>query len=302
MTHPHEIPDLDELRALHRLVHHGSVTDAAVELGLSQSGLSRVLGRLRDKLGDPLLVRAGRRMEPTVRALELVEATRAPLQTLEAALRAAVPLEPARLARTFHLATADLGVLLILPALAARLATEAPRVDLAVRPLGPDVTARLHDGALDLAINVRPADGSLMSRALVRDDFVVLMRPDHPALCGPWTADRYAGRDHLLVAPSGRSGGMVDAPLEALGLSRRVAVVVPGFLGVPEILAQSDLVATVPRRLGAAFARRGPLAVRELPFPSPHFTLHALWHRRHHTDPAHRFLRERLAIPADAPD
>ncbi|RYE90606.1 MAG: LysR family transcriptional regulator [Myxococcales bacterium] len=293
--------DLNLLVALEALLAERSVSRAARRLGLSQPATSHALGRLRELLGDPLLVRAGDRMEATPRALAL----EGPLATALTAVRAVVapdaPFDPARSDRAFSLETIDYAAAVLLPPLMERLGREAPRVSLEVRTRTDDIDAQLARGALDLAIGLTSPDRpGLRQQPVLSDLFVCVLRRGHPALRRPLTLDRYCAQRHLLVTPTGRPGSLVDDLLAQSGRRRHVALRVPHFLLAPPLVARSDLVWTAPGSMAQAHAALLPLTLRPPPFDLGGFTLTLRWHERAEHDPGHRWLRELVAASAPA--
>lgn len=285
-------PDLNLLVTLDVLLAEGSVARAARRLRLSPSAMSRTLARLRAATGDPLLVRAGRGLVPTPRALELRGRTGPLVEAAEALLRPAAALDLARLERDFVIQTAEGFAETFGPALLARVAGEAPGVRLRFEPRQGRQGTALREGAADLQTAVLgPELGpELRSQALFRDRFVAAVPPDHPLARGKPTAAAYAHARHVRAGPAGPEGGPVDQALAALGLRRRVAVSTAGY-GTALCLARAaGLVATVPERHTAGL--RDGLACFALPFGVPEVTIALLWHPRHEADPAHRWLRD----------
>jgi DNA-binding transcriptional LysR family regulator len=293
--------DLNLLRVLDALLATRSVTAAAERLGLSQSATSHALARLRDALGDALLVRGRGGLVPTARA----EAMRVGLADALAAMQRAVarpdPFVPATARRTFRIASADYTEFLLLPPLMRQLADLAPHVDLVMRNVAGELIGELTRGDCDMGLgpavssNDRPG---IRSRALFDDTFVCVVRRDHPALGRRWTAERFAGLAHAFIAPRGQPGGVVDDALAKLGLARRVALMVPDFLAAPFVIAQTDLVLTLPERVARAFAASLPLVIVPPPLEVPGFSMMLLWHDRVHEEPAQRWLRDRIVDAA----
>jgi DNA-binding transcriptional LysR family regulator len=287
--------DLNLLTSLDVLLEEKNVTRAARRLGVSQPAVSHNLRRLRELLGDPLLVRTPGGMQATPRAIELRPAVRAALDAAEAVLQAARPFDPARAERTFVLAMADQVAFQLLPSLIQRIGVAAPGITLRQRPLPVDVTAALADGELELAIGVfDDSPAGVRQDALWAETFACVVRRDSPAARGRFDVARYLARPHLLVAPRGRPGSAIDDLLARHHLQRRIAVVVPHFLVAPAIVAASDLVWTAPSGLAHAFAALHPLAVRAPPLALPGFSIAMRWHLRLDRDPGLAWLRGML--------
>jgi DNA-binding transcriptional LysR family regulator len=292
--------DLNLLRVLDAVLETRHVTRAARQLGLSQSAVSHAMARLRDTLGDELLVRGPGGLVPTARAEAIEAPLRAALARLSETLSAPAPFEPEASTRTFRIAAADYAQFVLLPPLLARLQAAAPRVCVWVTPvpLGDALPAALASGDLDLAIGVTSTMGAapgLFERTLFEERFVCLVRADHPTVGDTLTLAQYVALPHAFIAPRGRAGGAVDTALAERGLSRNIAVAVPHFLTMPHVIAASDLIVTLAARVAHAFAAMMPLRIVTPPLPLPPFRIGATWHERHQRDPGHVWLRERLA-------
>lgn len=293
--------DLNLLAALDVLLAERNVTRAAKRLGLTQSSTSHALQRLREALGDPLLVRAGRAMVPTPRA----EALAAPLGRALAELRRVVQHEatfdPGTSTRTFTLACPDL-VVSFLPSLVASLAKEAPHVRLDVRmSAGVDIPAALAASAFDavLAPASDEASPGLARRVLGRVTFCVLARRGHPVLSArPWDLDAWLRYPHVVVHTGSSGPGIVGAALDRAGRTRTIGMIAPSFLVAPFVVAESDHLFAAPRELSAGIARRLGLAVLDLPLPIPKVPVALVWHERMRSDPGHTWFRERLSDAA----
>lgn len=260
-------PDFNLLLTLDALLDEGSVAGAARRLSLSPSAMSRALARLRETTGDPLLVRAGRGLVPTPRALALRTQVSQLVQEAHAVLRPQQEIDPARLVRTFRLRSSDGFVEAVGPALLARLAAEAPGVRLHFLAK-PDKGSRpLRSGELDFETGVIGAETApeLRTQALFQDHFVAVVRPGHPLCEGTLTAARYAAARHIMVSRRGLEQGPIDEALARLGLAREAATLVPGFATALALVRGSDLVATVPERHFAAL--HADSVTLPLPFP-----------------------------------
>lgn len=284
-------PDFNLLHTLDVLLTEGSVARASRRLHLSPSAMSRALARLRETTGDPLLVRAGRGLVATPRALELREQIGPLVQAATVVLRPAQKVNLATLERSFTLRSREGFVETFGPALIARVATEAPGVRLHfVRKLNKDSTP-LREGTVDMETGVvgQEASPELRTQALFRDRLIGVVRKGHPLAQRKVTAVRYAAAQHILVAR--REGGLstVDEALQALGLTRRIATSVDGFSSALALARASDLVATVPGRHTEVL--RAGMHSFALPVATPEFSVALLWHPRMDGDQAHRWLR-----------
>jgi DNA-binding transcriptional LysR family regulator len=284
-------PDLNLLVTLNVLLEEGSVARAAQRLRLSPSAMSRALARLRDTTGDPLLVRAGRGLVPTPRALELRERVGALVLEAEAMLRPEQALDLEQLKRTFTLRTSDGFVENFGPALIARVRQEAPSVRLNfMQKLNQD-SALLRDGTVDLETGVigESTSPEVRTRMLFRDRLIGVVRQGHALSKGKMSAARYAAAGHILVSRRGRRQGVMDDALALLGLQREIVTIVGGFCAALALARSSDLVASVPERHVGNLCTG--LHCFALPFDTPPITVSMLWHPRMEADPAHRWLR-----------
>lgn len=287
-------PDFNLLAALDVLLAEGSVAGAARVLGLSDSAMSRTLLRLRTVTGDPLLVRAGRRLVPTPHALALGGRVRSLTDEVKAVLRPADrALDIAGLERVFTLRANEGFVATFAAPIVAAVTEAAPGVTLRFAPK-PDKNVRfLREGIVDLEIGVLGDSApEIKVQTLFRDRFVGIVRKGHPLAQGEVTAARYAAFGHVVTSRRGRTHGPVDAALEALGLQRRVVVVVPDFPATMAIAATSDLVGLVSRSFVRAGADKSLLHEFDLPVQTSAITISQMWHPRFHADPAHGWLRE----------
>jgi DNA-binding transcriptional LysR family regulator len=295
---PH--PDFNLLAALDVLLAEGSVTGAAKVLGLSDSAMSRTLLRLRAVTGDPLLVRAGRRLVATPHAIALRERVRTLTDEVKSVLQPpARTLDLAALERVFTIRANEGFVEAIGARLVGAMTEVAPGVRLRFAPK-PDKDVRLlREGLVDLDIGVLGDTGpEVKIQALFQDQFVGVVRQGHPLASGEVTASRYAACGHVIASRRGRTRGPVDDALDALGLQRRIVVVVPSFPAALAISATSDLVGLVPisfvraGQAGVAGTNGTPIHYFALPVHTSSITVSQMWHPRANADPAHRWLRE----------
>jgi len=284
-------PDLNLLFTLDVLLAEGSVARAARRLRLSPSAMSRALARLREATGDPLLVRAGRGLVPSPRALELRERVNQLVHDAEAALRPANKLNLGQLARTFTLRTSEGFVENFGAKLLARVSEEAPGVRLCFLPKLDKDSAPLRDGTVDLETGVvdKTTGPEVRAQALFRDRFIGVVRTGHPLTEGEITPARYAAARHIRVSRRGIGKGPIDDALAPFGLEREIATIVGGFSAALALARASDLVASVPERHTGDL--RAGMHSFALPLPIPQITVSMLWHPRLDGDPAHRWLR-----------
>jgi DNA-binding transcriptional LysR family regulator len=284
-------PDFNLLITLDAVLAEGSVARAARRLRLSPSAMSRALARLRETTGDPLLVRAGRALVPTPRALELRERVGQLVQEVEAVLRPVETPDLKQLARTFTLRTSEGFVENFGPALIARVGEEAPGVRLRFVQKPDKESTSLRDGAVDLETGVvgNTTGPEVRAQALFRDRFVGVVRAGHSLSEGEVTPARYASARHISVSRRGLDQGPIDEALKTFGLEREIATIVGGFSTALALARASDLVASVPERHTGNL--RAGMHSFPLPFPAPEITVSLLWHPRLDADPAHRWLR-----------
>lgn len=285
------VPDLNLLVTLDVLLAEGSVARAARRLRLSPSAMSRALARLRETTGDPLLVRAGRGLVPTPRALELRERVSQLVHDGEAVLRPAEKLDLKQLVRTFTLRTSEGFVENFGAQLIARVGEEAPGVRLCFVQKTDKDSALLRDGLVDLETGVvgPMAAPELRVQALFRDRFIGVVRSGHPLSHGEITPARYAAGRHIYVSRRGLDRGPVDEALNALGLERTIVTIVAGFSTALALARASDLIASVPERHTGIL--RAGMHSFALPMATPEITVSLHWHPRMASDPAHRWLR-----------
>jgi DNA-binding transcriptional LysR family regulator len=253
--------------------------------------MSRALARLRAATGDPLLVRAGRGLVPTPRALELRDQVSRLVQDGRAVLRPAEALDLNRLVRTFTLRTSEGFVETFGPNIIARAAKEAPGVRLRFVQKPDRDSTQLREGAVDLETGVvgEMTGPEVRAQALFRDRFVGVIRKGHPLSSGRITPVRYASGRHILVSRRGLDEGPIDEALKPLAFKREIVVTVSGFATALALARNSDLIATVPERHTGGL--RAGMHSFPLPFAMREVTVSLLWHPRLDADPAHRWLR-----------
>ncbi|MCI0997560.1 LysR family transcriptional regulator [Pseudomonas corrugata] len=285
------IPDLNLLITLDVLLAEGSVARAAQRLRLSPSAMSRALARLRDTTGDPLLVRAGRGLVATPRALELREQVSQLVQDAQTVLRPVEAPDLRQLNRTFTLRTREgfvenFGIDLI-----TRIGEEAPGVRMRFVDKADKSSTALREGTVDLETAVVDKDTrpELRTQALFVDRLIGVVRLGHPLSQAEVTTAAYAEGGHIAVALRDLDHGPIDRALEPLNLTREIITTVPGFSTALGLARSSDLIASVPERYTTRL--RAGLHSFALPFPVPIFTIAMLWHPRMDADPVHRWLR-----------
>ncbi|WP_066258549.1 LysR family transcriptional regulator [Hydrogenophaga flava] len=285
--------DLDArlLQLLVAVVEAGSITGAAQSLGVTQSAVSHQLDKLRAITGDALFVKSGRGIVATARAAGLAVQARELLRQLQGFAQSGA-FDPARWKGAVTIAANDFQREVLLPALAQRLREQAPGLALRIIPSDVPSLEMLRDGACDLAISPRPPEGSdIVQKRLFEDRYVVYF--DASLRTAPTTLQDYLAADHITVVYEPRRTLHLDRTLEAEGVHRRFAVMVPGFGALPAFLRGSPLLATAPSLLADRFM--AGFGTCEVPVPCPALPMYLIWHRRHQDDAAHRWLRELLA-------
>lgn len=292
--------DLNLLVALDALVSETHVGRAAMRVGLSQPAMSHALRRLRDLLGDPLLVRVGTGMELTPRALAL----RDPLkQTLEQVrgLFVAEGFDPGSSNRRFALMIPDYIINFVLPPLVGRIADEAPGVRLDVTPwrgaplqasgaIAPEIARQI-----DFAFNCRPgALPGFHRQRLFGDVDCLAVRRGHPVGAKLGRLPQFLAARHVAVIGRGQSEDLIDSWLQGQGIQRRIALSVPGYLQALHTVAQSDLVAFVPGRLIASLSRQLDLVSVTPPLQPEADEEYLFWPVRHQKDPGSLWLRRHI--------
>ncbi|HTV22264.1 MAG TPA: LysR family transcriptional regulator [Polyangiaceae bacterium] len=287
--------DLNLLVILRALLGERHVTRAAARVGLSQSATSHALSRLRDLLGDPLLVRHGRELVLTPRAARLLPALERGLGELASTVADEPDFDPKSARRTFAIATSDYLQALLIGPLLRQLAAHAPGIDLSVVVL-PNLNELLDTGAIDLALSIPTQVSEAMSRErLFDDEFVCMVRRDHPQIKRALGLERYLAQRHVVIAPGGTPGSTVDTVLAQHGRERRIALRVTNFLIAPVVVSQTDFINTMPVRLARQLAKTYPLRLLPPPLELPRFEYFMFWHPRLDHDPAQRWLREFVA-------
>ncbi|UJR86987.1 Hypothetical protein I5071_90880 [Sandaracinus amylolyticus] len=292
--------DLNLLVALDALLRERSVTTAGRRIGLSQPAMSHALSRLRELLGDPILAREGRVMRHTALAERLAPQVRRLLGEIESTLLGHRAFVPARAQRTFRVATNDHCGAVLIPELLARIRDEAPLVELEMHAHRGEAPAHeLERGELDVAVGVflRVAPG-LVCEELFQESFACIVRKGHPRVGKALTLERFLELDHVLVSAPDYGPGVVDFALAKQSLRRRVAVRVPSFLVAPALIARTDMICTVPRRIAELAARAHALRVVAPPIEIPPFAVQMARRAGADSDVALRWLRAHFVAAA----
>ena len=283
-----------------------SVSRAAARLDQSQPAVSAALKRLRDILGDPLLVKDKQRMVPTERALQLEASVRIVLGEIESLLAPAAEFDPANTKLTFRVGTPDYLAPPLMASLVSYLRMTAPKARLLLLPLGNDYDyeAALANGELDVVIGNWPQPPEHLRMAiLLEDEVVCLVSRDHPRAGSQLTVTDYLNGSHIVpLTYSVMQRGVVESHLAALRLSREPTVTVPYFSLAPSLLPGTDLIFTTSRHFAEHYARQLPLTVLSAPIDFPSMRFYQLWHSRTQHSQSHAWLRSLLSAVARTAD
>jgi DNA-binding transcriptional LysR family regulator len=295
--------DLNLFQAFNALMQDGNMTRAGLRLGLSQPSMSHALNRLRKIAGDPLFVRVPSGMEPTPFALQIADSIRDGLATLQGALDGARAFSAQECERTFQILMSDLGELVYLPRLIKRLQLVAPNIGVRVLQLPREsYQDAFVSGQADLALGYLPAlNTGFYQQRLFEDSYACLVRRSHPRVHRTLKLAQFASESHILIEPAGsrysrvaRTSStvtLIERYFAEQGLKRKIALRVPHFMVVPQIVQDTDLLATVPSSILAFLPPMPDLKIMPLPFSTPSFEVKQFWHQRNHDDAANKWLR-----------
>lgn len=287
--------DLNLLLVFDALMQEQNLSRAAERLHMSQPAVSNALARLRTQLGEPLFRRTAKGMLPTPQALQLYTPVRQALHLLQLGLGPQAAFDGAAEHR-FRLCMNDYAQAQLLPPLLTLLRASAPGVVLSVQSdEAGSIPTRLATGDLDLAIDYLPFDDpDLCYQPFQEEELVVIARAGHPAFAGGLSVESYQGSQHVSVLPRGGRGSPLEIVLGSAKVRRQVQLYVPHYLPIPALVAGSDLLGTVPRRLAEQFAKVYALAIAPLPLALPPIQVSLIWHRQQDAAPGLAWLRERI--------
>ena len=296
--------DLHLIRVLHTVLTERSVSRAAIRLGMHQPAVSGALKRLRDLSGDPLLVRSGAKMVPTVAALRMIEPAASILRSAEVLFSDARSFDPTTATHTFSLAASDYLDPVFLPRLVAQLKRLAPHCPIEIHPLSASFDYRHHlaQGDIDVVIgNWLTPPGDLHLGQLFTDEVVCLVSAQHPAVRRGWDLNAWLEAEHIAPTPTHLGArGVIDEHLASLGLRRNITARCPHFGLIPDMVAGSLLVMTTGRQYCARFVDSLEVRILQVPVPFPPLQYYQLWHERTHASAASRWLREQIRAVAGA--
>jgi LysR family transcriptional activator of mexEF-oprN operon len=285
--------DMNLLVIFEALMFERNLTRVAEKLFMGQPAISAALGRLRDLFDDPLLLRNGRAMEPTARALAILKELQPALDTISGAVSRAKEFDPATSCDVFRIGLSDDAEFGLFPPLLSRLREEAPGIIVVVRRANfLLMPALLASGEISVGISYTTDLPANSKRKKLRDIGVKVLRGDKRP--GALTLDDYCARPHTMVSFSGDLSGNIDIDLAKVGRARRVVVAVPQFSGLRQLLAGTELIATVPDYAACALVEGCALRAEDPPFPIEPAELSMVWSGVHDNDPAERWLRSRI--------
>lgn len=286
--------DLNLLPVALAIYEEQSVSEAGKRLGMSQPAVSAALSRLRLSFNDQLFVRTANGMEPTPRALSLIQPTKEILARIEDDVLQTEPFDPKTTKARFSVVASDIGEMVFLPKLLARIQQEAPfaSVTSLSRPVA-ETAGAIETGEADLALGYFPdlQKHNFYQQRLFSHSFTCLLRADHPIQDDRLTMKQFLELGHAVIKSEGRSQEVFERFLEKKKVERRVVLSTPHFMSIPFILSTSDLVATVPLAVGTSFAKFASVRLVRPPLMIPSFDLKQHWHRKFHQDPKNKWLR-----------
>ncbi|WP_240155403.1 LysR family transcriptional regulator [Candidatus Pantoea multigeneris] len=291
--------DMNLLLVFDAIYRHRRINMAAGELATSPSALSHALSRLRTTLGDELFVRQGSHMQPTARAHVIAPGLSAALNAMSESLRSANVFRPENSTQTFRFAVTDYTAAVFFPALVTRLQQTAPGISVkAIYSTGHDSLEDLVTGKVDFAIGFQTPEMSHHSQLGViegfRDDYMVAVSSRHPRITDNLTLEQFLAEGHVVVNPWNEARGTIDQELEKLNIRRRTVVELPSLLSAPAIVANSELITTLPERAMATLFSSEALTCFKVPFSVPAYALNVYFHNARSVTPGHYWMRERI--------
>ncbi len=288
--------DLDWLAVFDEVYKTASVSKAAERLGIAQAAASTALNKLRTHFDDRLFARTALGMQPTPFAQQIRPALAEILAQLEIAHGSRATFDAAKARHTFRVCMTDISEVVLLPRLLNHMRRVAPGVHIETENISTQTGQRLEDGEVDLAIGFMPQlDAGFYQQALFAQNFVCLVAKNHPRIGAKLSKRGFAAEAHAVITSSGTGHAIVGKTLARLGIERDVVVQLSSFLCVARIVAQTELVAIVPRILGQILAEQEPVKLIETPFTLPSYSVKQHWHERFHADAGNAWLRRTMA-------
>ncbi len=287
--------DLEWLNVFVEIYRTRSVTRAAERLGLAQANASVALSKLRAHFDDRLFARTSQGMEPTPHAQRIYPEVQQAVETLARLAGTRAHFDPATAEREFRICMTDISEIVVLPLLVNHLRRVAPGVVIEAERISNDVPKRLESGEIDLAVGFMPQlEAGFYQQVLFKQDFVCLASRDHPRIRSNPDRKAFLAESHMVVTTSGTGHTIVSKVFAAKKLERHVALKVPSFLAVARLVARTELIVIVPRRLGEALVQQERVAIFAPPVPLPAFAVKQHWHERYHADAGNAWLRAEL--------
>ncbi len=291
--------DVKDLRLLDALYSTQSVTKAAELLGQSQPNVSTWLKRIREQIKDPLFVRTTEGMAPTPRAERIVAKARVILQGIRQITEEESVFDPATSSRTFRMCIPDSAQITLFPKMLRYFRNCAPDVRLEALPVSKDTAQLLESGEADISFGsfIPGMVAGFYRQALFELDFVCLVSSEHPRISDRLSLNEYLKEAHVALS-YGSANVFIEAELRRQHIARRVLVTLQGFLGVAKIIETTDMIATLPREIGATLAAGNAIRLFPCPVPVPTYMVSQYWHARYHHDAANKWLRSICAEQA----
>ncbi|MBD1555895.1 LysR family transcriptional regulator [Vibrio sp. S9_S30] len=293
--------DLNLLPILEKLLELKHVSEAAKVLGMSQPAVSRTLNRLRELFHDPLLVRVGTRYELTAKAKAL-EVALVPVNRQIRGLLNQVPFEPASAEGVFTIGALDFEIMMLIPALLEKVRKEAPKLRVESMHYNADIPIHeyLEKHADLLLYSTNNCVDYVYKQRLFSDNYAVIMCNNHPLSQAPLTLESYSHAQHVIISTNGIAETSIDRKLTRLGRSRTVISAIPHFSLAPDIVANTDLIITLPTRLLGKLSPHYDFHQTSLPFDMHDFQVDQFWHSIHKQDALHKWMRDALKTVADS--
>lgn len=290
--------DLNLLVAFDVLMRDLNVTRAAEHMFITQSAMSHILQRLRQQLDDPLLVKTPTGMKPTERALALIDPVRVLLNEMEQLIQPPMEFEAGTSQLRFVLAATDYMEFLLIPELSGLIDQIAPGIDIHVkRTESIFPVAQLENGSLDVVLgfeSVLNPPAHLHCQKLFSDQMACVVRQNHPLIRQAPSLEEYVAIPHMLISRTGSNVGLIDQKLTELGLERRIKLIVPHFLSAPLIVAETEMILSLPYRIAKQFKKLAALDIFPVPVELPAYDLVMIWHPLREKEPAHLWLRDKI--------
>lgn len=287
--------DLNLMRVFQSIYEEGNLTTVAERLNLTQPAVSYSLRRLRDVLGDPLFIRTNQRMEPTPVAQRLAPPIHEALLLLQDAIQDHQVFDPESSKRVFRLSMSDIGEIVFLPPLIEFIGQHAPGIRLEVDPGSLDTLAdALRQGNIDLAIGNLVQLNPFTNRVtLFHEDYACMVRADHP-IAGQeeLSLHDFLSWPHIFVSSSSNAHRSFEEILVSQGVRRHIALQVPHFTVVPDIIERSNMICSIPHQIAVRFNRYGNFKIFSLPMDVPPSEVAVHWHPRFEHDEANKWLRQ----------